>query len=555
MDNNSHSLTRREFMEKAGKTAALIGISGFAPLIGCSEGVQDSVFDVLIKGGIIYDGTNTVPYIADIGIKQDKIVAIGELPYESLKTIEANGLIVTPGFIDVHTHCDLTFQRTGLKRYLSYLMPSWKGNHNYLYQGVTTVVTGNCGYGYPNTSYWLDIVDSVGFGTNVYHLIPHGMIRQELFGSNQPRELNRTQLDLMKKRVSEEMEKGAIGLSTGLEYAPGFHSTTEELIEVAKIVKSYGGIYATHMRDQSGQIHENGEAGIIQSIREAIEIGRESEIPVEISHLHIKAPYENVQTSQLMELIEESRTEGIDVTVDQHPYDAGSSSLVIHLPNRFKTGDGIKEEFKTNEGRKELKKAIEHVFTYLGPDKIVISSFPEVESYEGKTINEISGIMNKSPSDCFVDMACEDTPPVSIYFNRDMKTVREIMVSDNVITASDGWTVPKDMSVPHPRCYGTFSKKLKQFVFDEKLLSLAGAIRSMTSLPARKFNIKKRGKIKKGYYADMAVINLNTMTDNSTYQKPHQYSDGIEHLLVNGMLSIENGKTTGNRGGRALKRG
>jgi N-acyl-D-aspartate/D-glutamate deacylase len=183
-------------------------------------------FDIVIKGGTIYDGTLTKPYAADIGIQNDKIAAIGELSGKTKKTIDARGLAVMPGLIDVHTHCDLTFKKMGLKRYLAYVMPTWKGNYNYLYQGVTTVVTGNCGYGYSDTEHWHDIINSVKFGTNVYQLVPHGMIREELFGSNQPGELNAKQLDALKMRVAEEMEKGAIGMSTGLAYAPGYLAST-----------------------------------------------------------------------------------------------------------------------------------------------------------------------------------------------------------------------------------------------------------------------------------------------------------------------------------------
>jgi N-acyl-D-aspartate/D-glutamate deacylase len=221
----------------------------------------------------------------DIAIKGDKIVATGDLADKASRTIDARGFVVTPGFIDVHTHCDLTFKNSGLGRYFAYMMPSWKGNYNYLYQGVTTVVTGNCGYGYANLDEWFGILDSVGFGTNVYHLAPHGIIREELFGKQQPGGLSAAQLSGMKKRVSEEMEKGAVGLSAGLEYAPGLLTTKEELIALSQVVRPYGGLFTVHMRDESGSMGPGGEHGIIRSIREAIDIARQSQVSVEISHL------------------------------------------------------------------------------------------------------------------------------------------------------------------------------------------------------------------------------------------------------------------------------
>ena len=546
-------LTRREFINRTGKTAAAIALFGSLPLHASTKLSADMNYDILIKDGKIYDGTLNPPFRADIGIKGDKIAAIGNLEDKSKKIIEAQNLIVTPGFIDIHTHCDLTFKNTGMKRYLAYIMPSWKGNYNYLYQGVTSVVSGNCGYGYTDIEYWYDIVDSVGFGTNVFHLVPHGMIREELFGDDQPGELSQPQLTAMKKRVEEEMEKGAIGLSTGLEYAPGILASTRELIELSKVVRRYGGVYATHMRDESGGI-ANGIPGVIAAINEAVEVARRAEIPLEISHLKIDAPINNVTSDQVLNVIEKARQEGLEIHADQYPYAAGSTYLTILLPNRFKTALGVKDDFKTKNGRAEIKKAIEAVFEYLPPKKILITMYPEKEAYEGKTVQQIAEVEDRLPSESYAEMACEDTAPMAVFFGQDMDVVRELMPHDYIMTASDGWTVPKDMTKPHPRVYGTFPKKLKQFVINERCMDLQPAIRSMTALPAQKFKMKERGVLVKGNYADIAVINLDTITDHATYQDPHQYADGIEYLMVNGILAIENGKATGKRGGRTIKR-
>jgi N-acyl-D-aspartate/D-glutamate deacylase len=511
-------------------------------------------FDIVIKGGTIYDGTLTKPYAADIGIQNDKIAAIGELSGKTKKTIDARGLAVMPGLIDVHTHCDLTFKKMGLKRYLAYVMPTWKGNYNYLYQGVTTVVTGNCGYGYSDTEHWHDIINSVKFGTNVYQLVPHGMIREELFGSNQPGELNAKQLDALKMRVAEEMEKGAIGMSTGLAYAPGYLASTGEIIELAKVVRRYGGLYTSHIRDESGKTDSSGKISVIASIEEAIAIGRGAEIPVEISHLKITAPINNARPAQVLEVIEKARNDGLDVTADQYPYDASSTFATHLLPDHFKTSTSVKDEFKSKSGRGKIRKAIEEVFEYLPPDKTLITMYQQKKSYEGKNIKEIAELENRSASEAYADMVCEEPSPMAVFFAQDIDVVRELMPQEYILTASDGWTVPKGMTKPHPRVYGNFPRKLKQFVLEEKIMDLQLAIRSMTSMPAEKFNMKGRGRIAKDYYADIAVVNLDTISDHATYDNPHQYSEGIVHLLVNGKHSIANGRATGKRGGKAVKR-
>ncbi len=312
-----NKFTRREFLEKTATVTAATALSGSIPATAYAR--EATEYDIIIKNGTLYDGTLTPPYIANIGIKNDRITAIGTVTGSTSKTIDATGKIITPGFIDVHTHCDLTFKRTGMKRYLAYVMPSFKGNHNYLYQGVTTVITGNCGYGYTDTEKWFAIANGITFGSNICHLAPHGMIRTELFGEKQPADLNRNQLDAMKYRVAEEMEKGAIGFSTGLEYAPGLLSSTNELIEINKVVRQYGGIYATHIRDMTGKQSTSGEKGILESLNEAIITAKKAEVPLQISHLLLKAPFNGVKSEQLFDIIEAARNEGLRVTADQFP--------------------------------------------------------------------------------------------------------------------------------------------------------------------------------------------------------------------------------------------
>jgi len=548
-------ITRKRFLEKTAKTAAVVAASSAVPglITGCKK--SEAEFDVIIRGGTVYDGSLSEPQVVDIGIKGDKITAIGKIEKEAARTIDAVGLIVTPGFIDVHTHCDLTFERLGMKRLLAYVFPSFKGNYNYLYQGVTTVVTGNCGYGYTDLNRWFDIHESVGFGSNVYHHIPHSALRLELFGEKQPEKLSTEQLEAFKRRVAEEMEKGAIGFSTRLDAPPGSLTVTEELIEIAKVVQKYGGLYATHMRDESGKIYDDGSYGVLRSIEEAVEIGRESGIPVQISHIKIDSPINNLKASRLLTLIEDARKEGLNVTADQYPYNAGSTFITAVVPNRYVDDSGIKKEYRNAEGKKEVIRAIhEETFSHMGPEKTLVVWNPANEDLEGKNLKEIAEMRGKDPAECLFELSCEEKLPAGVFFSQDMSIVRDLMPHDYVFTISDGWTIPKDMMKPHPRLYGTFPKKLRQFVLEEKLMSLKAAIRSMTSLPAEKFKMEGRGRIVEGNFADITVFDPKTIADKATYTDPHRYAEGIEYVLVNGVIGIDGGKATGDRGGRPIRR-
>lgn len=487
---------------------------------------------------MIIDGISNTEYIGDIGINKDKIVAIGKLRSEAKKVIDATNLIVSPGFIDVHTHCDLTFKQNFNFQNPDRIPSECKNNTNFQYQGVTTVVTGNCGLGFSDTNYWLNLADSINFGSNVYHLIPYGSIREEMFGENQPYQLKKKELELLQYRIVEEMEKGAIGISTGLEYAPCCFASTNELIEIAKVVKKYNGIYATHLRSETGM--RTGNCGIIEAIKEAVEICEKAEIPIEISHLKLGKPFGNVNIQQVFGLIENARSKGLDVTADQYPYDAGSTMLSFLLPDKFKSNSGIKNEYKTKKGNKILENCLTDIFSEIDTNKLIISSYPEKEYLEGLSISKIALIQKKSIIDCYIDMLCENIIPWGIFFLTNQDDVDEIAKQSFVYTVSDGWTISKNMQKPHPRLYGSFPRKIKNFVLEKKLLSLSSAIKSMSSLPAEKFKIKKRGKIKINYFADISIIDLNKIKDNATYLNPHQYSDGIEYLFINGNLIIGN---------------
>ena len=558
---NVRRLTRRDFLKDAAKSAAVVAVSGvLPPIIGCGS---DVAYDTLIRGGEVHDGMGNAPRIADIGIIGDRIVAIGNLTGGGARTIEAQGLLVCPGFIDVHTHVDIT---------LLYLEPidvfpiDLTGNFNYMYQGVTTVVAGNCGAGYPDIEVFFDKLDaSGGYGTNICSLAPHGLIRDELFGDKQPDPgLNPDQLELMKAAIADQMEKGTIGFSVGLEYANGCFSNTEELIEIAKVVKSYDGLYATHTRDQTGRLGEDGVAAVLTSIDEAIQIGQSADIPVQVSHLQVVKPWEDdFAANQILDRIETARQGGLDITGDIHVSDIGISNLNYRLPIEIKSLWGVKKEYQTPEGRKTVQAEIEKVFEYLGPDKIQTCSVPwkPDKSYDLQYLIELPGLPGnegKTPSECYVDLVADpDHMSPDAYHYEINKDVRDgIIPHDHIFMASDGYGSSEDpdrTAVVHPRSFDNFTRVLTEFVIKDRLMDLPSAIRKMTSLPADKFKLRERGRIEEGYFADIAVIDLEKLASHATIEDARHYSTGVEYSLVNGVLAIENGAATDQRAGKILR--
>ena len=519
----------------------------------CYQASQEPTFDLIIKGGRIYDGTSAKPRIADIGIKGDKIAAIGKFNGQSKKIIDAGGLIVTPGFIDVHSHTDLILQEKGIWRVVAYIKPSINGNHNYLYQGVTTIITGNCGRGYTNTAKWLGWVDSLKFGTNVYHLVPTGAVREELFG-RQFAAIDEKQKERLKKRLVKEVENGALGLSFDLSRKPDSLFSKEELADIARSVMPYGGIIALNLRGNSGELDREGNPELVRSLQEAIEVGRLSGAPIEISNLELKAPWKNLSYDQLSKVMRDAREAGISISADQTPYDTDFGSLTDFLPAEYVSNGEMKKEYKTLTGNTSVIKAIDNMFQNIGPEKFLIIQYPAVRAYEGKTIQQIAIFEGKNPAQCYWEMAVKNTPPVAAVTDSSDRFARKIMPSEFIFTASEGITYVKDTVWSHPDYWGAFPRKLRKYALEDKIVHLNDAIRSMTSLPAEKFNLKGRGHIAVGNFADIAVIDLMKIKDKATFMKPEQYAEGVEYLVVNGIVCLEKGKITGKKGGRALKR-
>jgi len=334
-----------------------------------------------------------------------------------------------------------------------------------------------------------------------------------------------------------------------LEYAPGQLADIEELTEIAASVKNRGGLYATHMRNESGR-------GILDALKEAIEVGRRSGTPIQVSHIKIGVPYDkSVSAEQVLPLIEDARKSGMDISADQYPYNNGSTYITWLLEDKsYLLDDRVKPEFRTPEGKVQLAKEVKKRFVYLGPKDLLITFWPEGKEHEGKTLQQIADELKRDPAELYADMVCTDAMPVTVMNSQDAPAVREFMKHSYVFTGSDGHTLMKGIGKYHPRSYAAFTRKLKQFVLDEKTIDLNFAIRSMTSLPAEKFNLKGKGKIAEGYSADITVIDIKNIKDNATFASPDNLSEGVVHLFVNGVHTIENGQYTGQTGGRALRR-
>lgn len=569
---NVRRLTRRDFLKGAAKTAAVVAVSGvLPPIIGCGENGSDATYDTLIRGGEVYDGMGNEPRIADIGIIGDRIVAIGNLTGLGVRTIEAQGLLVCPGFIDVHTHVDISYLwLEPIKDWGS--VKDLTGSFNYLYQGVTTVVGGNCGYGCPgenDVEYFYGKLEDAGYGTNICTLVPHGSIRQALFRDDQPTEgLNPIQFYDMEHRFRLQMEQGTIGFSTGLEYAPGSYADIDELVALAKVVREYDGLYASHTRDQTGTGVWDRK-GVLESIDEAINIGIEADIPVHVAHLQVNQPWGDVTGEQILEKIENARQgpHAIDITGDIHTYNIGWGPLNYRLPENLKSNMGIKIKDKD-----AAKDAIEEVFVYLPPENITVLDVtwkPECSMTLLSNLHKkVLEYKDMTPAEIFVDLLAKDQakfPAPYGYFNEISRTVKDhIIPGDHIFMGSDGFASSEDTKretpIVHPRSFNNATRVLTKFV---KPAAGAGmdfstAIKKMTSLPAEKFKLRERGRIEEGYFADIVVIDrekLKVHADFGTdFGVERQYSDGVEYCLVNGVLAIDNGKATDQRAGKILRR-
>ena len=495
---------------------------------------QQTTLDLLIRNGQVHDGTGSAPRTTDIGVTGDRITFIGDARARGVtarRTIDATGLIVAPGFIDPHTHTTEDLSSA-----------NGRGNVGYLMQGVTTVFTGNDGGGPVNVARTLAIWDSAGIGTNGALFVGHGSVRQAVLGSSDAAP-SEEQLTRMRGLVSDAMRAGAVGLSSGLYYAPGSFATTEEVIALAAVAGQAGGIYDTHMRDESSYT-----IGLLGSIRESIRIGREARIPVNISH--IKALGTDVwgKSGEVIALIREARAGGVAVTADQYPYTASGTGLGAALLPRWAEaggGDSLRARIADPATRARLvTEMTENLRRRGGAASLLITSGRDT-SIRGKTLEAIAARQGLSPVEAALRIIAVASPSVAS-FNMSEADIERFMVEDFVMTGSDG-------SGGHPRKYGTYPRKLRQYVLTKKTITLPAFIRASTSLPAETFKLKERGLLREGYFADVIVFDERTVADRATFEEPTLLATGMRWVIVNGKLAVDDGQPTGSLAGRALR--
>lgn len=531
-------------------------------------------FDVIITGARIVDGSGNPYFRSDIGISQGRITALAPdlSSADAERVIDADGLVASPGFIDVHSHDD------------GYILAETTGKLK-VSQGVTTTVVGNCGHTLapmpadktdfldkmsmmmggnelPDIFHqietytdYLEAVEAAKPGINVVPLIGHGTIRIAVMGYEN-RAPNPEELDRMKNMVTEAMEAGAVGLSSGLIYIPGIYAKTEEVAELARVAGRYHGIYASHIRNEGNRQME--------AIEEALTIGRAGNMPVHIAHHKVAGQTNWGMSHQTLGRFHRARAEGQEVTCDQYPYRAGSTMLAAALPPVFTAGgpEIYAEKLKDPAIRKEVIGMIEskddswqNLVGEAGFENVQISFSLAYPDYQGRSLADIASEENRSAYDVFFDLVVEEKTKVGmVVFMMDDADIERIMTDPVTMVGSDG--IPAlGKSKTHPRMTSTFPRVLARYVREKKVLSLERAVQKMTSLPAQTFRLKNKGLIKEGFDADLTLFDPDTITDKGTYQDPLRSPEGISYVLVNGSMAVDGGNFIGTDSGRVLRRG
>ena len=518
------------------KIAQLIIISFI--FIGCSK----NEFDIIISNGTIVDGSGHGSYQADIGIVDDRIVKIGDLSEsKSVHIINAENLIVSPGFIDSHTHAI-----RGI-----FDVPTAESS---LLQGVTTLTDGNDGTSpFPIEEHYQKI-ENTEISPNWAVFVGQGTIRQEVMGLKN-RDPTASELSQMKEMVKEAMEEGALGISTGLFYVPGSFSSTSEVIELSKVASRYGGIYISHMREEA--------VDILKSINETINIGIKAKIPVQITHHKIIGKENWGLSKETLKLVDKAIKDGVQVSIDQYPYTASQTSIRALIPQWAQAGGRIEllQRIDDPKTRKLIVDGIiERILFDRGgghPKNIFISKSSWNTSLEGKNLAELCIERNLEPSPYNAAMVVFEIikggGASAVYHAINSDDVDLIMQHPMTSIASDGPMTVFGVGSPHPRTYGTFARVLGSYVRERNILSLEEAVRKMTSLPAQILSIKQRGLITEGYYADLTIFDPKTILDKATFEDPHQYAIGVISVIVNGEIVIDQGVHNGNKPGRVLR--
>ena len=531
-------LRMRSFFRLAGRPLpALILLF----LLAATDVGAQPAYDVLIRNGRVLDGSGNPWFYADVAIEGDRIVAVGDLAdVQADTTIDASGLYVAPGFVDVHSHAG-----PGLAT------PELSGARPLLAQGITTVFVNPDGGGAVDLVQQRSELEKDGLGVNVAPLVPHGTIRSQILGMADQASTS-AELEAMKALVEAGMEAGAFGLSSGPFYAPGSFAETDELVELAKVAARYGGVYQSHIRDES-----NYSVGLVAAVDEVIEVAREARLPGIVTHIKALGPPVWGFSTAVIRRIERVRAEGVEVYADQYPYEASATGLAAALVPRWAEAggrDSLLHRIGSADVRPRLLADMEkNLARRGGPDRIQFRLYEPDPAIQGKTLAEVAEEHGRPPLETALALI-EGGDVGIVSFNMTEADVHAFMQQPWTMTSSDGGLVPMGEGVPHPRNYGAFPRKVRQYVLEEEVIDLASAIRSMTHLPASVMGLPDRGFLREGAYADVVVFDLEGLRDRATFEAPHQLSEGVVHVFVNGRPALLDGAFTDVRGGRALRR-
>ncbi len=525
----------------------------------------------LIRNALLVDGSGASPGKGDVMVAGERIAAIApHLDAAADRVVEADGLVVAPGFIDIHSHTDMTLFR-------NHLAPSK------VFQGVAVEVVGNCGlgmfpvaagreqelaeylqlhdfalpeegFGWRDFASCADRLDRLGLVCHVAPLVGHAPLRIAVMGMTD-REPVGAELETMGRFLDEALRQGGWGMSTGLVYPPGSYASTAELIALARILAASGALYASHVRNEG--------KGLMASLNEAIAIGRESGARVQVSHLKALGKNSRGKGKEILARLAEGRAAGVDVGADQYPYDASATTLAAVVPAWAHAGGvpALLRRLRDPGLRARLAAEIRREMAAReGATGIVVSNIPSAgtRGFSGRTVAAIAANWGCSPENAVIRLLLEEEGRVgAIFFSMAEEDVATIVADPQVAVGSDGHAldaVADAGEATHPRSYGTFPRVLRRYVREEKLLSLAAAIRKMTALPAARLGLADRGLVRPGFAADLVLFDPEAIADRATYADPHRYATGIVHLLVAGRPVIWDGKLTGERPGRVLRR-
>src|SRR5262245_21299674 len=528
------------------RTLLMIALSVFVTTLSFDHRAASAPaeFYLIISGGRVIDGTGNPWFKADVAVKDGRIAEIGRInPSRAARVIDAKELIVTPGFIDVHTHIENN-------------IIDLPAAENFLRMGVTSVITGNCGGSALPLGDWFSRLEQKGVSVNIAALVGHNTVRHAGMNGDFDRPPTPEELQKMREMVDQAMRDGAVGLSTGLEYVPGTYAKTDEIVELAKVAAKYGGVYASHMR--------NEDIDIEKSINETLAVGAQSGCPVEISHFKVSSKSRWGASAVTIKMVEEARVRGQQVTVDQYLYPASSNGIGILFPSWLfeggneKTSERLQDVATRERVRREMiAKATKAGFKDFS--SAYVANHRANQSFNGKNIAEITKAVKQktdvsSQAEQAIDLLLAGGAQMVLRKMSD-QDVERIFKQPFTMVASDAGVIDvESASVPHPRGFGNNARVLGVYVREKRLVGLEEAVRKMSSLPAQTFKLWDRGLLRPGRAADVVIFDEKTVADRATFEQPKQFAAGIDYVIVNGQVVIEKGSHNGAKPGKILRK-